>query len=538
MVHRRDARAGHRALLLGKRRAVPGRRRPGRQRRLEVVRIVVAPVVDARREGDAQIGRRGEDVLDERAGAPLGAARHPIERRRQPANGVVRTLLAVAVHAAPIDAGRQEVLGSDRPSPLSHRADIGRGHALIEGNAADVPGNAVDAVHGEEVAAEGLVVAEHPYLEVARVGERDAGAGADRRPSGVVGLLGERLERADLAVVAVFAEVARPDERAEAAVHRVVRLDVHVLEVGRDVVVDRSAFGGGDVREAVGIEEAPVDRQPEIADDMAAEQVELPRPAVADLRLRFDGLPSRAAADDVDDAAHAVVAVDARARPFDDLDAIDGVERQAAPVHPSAERIVDGNIVDEHERAADAARPDPAQRDTLRRRMRGQAAGTPEQAEGRELAEQIVRHDGGRLPNLGGIENRHAGGDVTQPLLGPRGGDGDLLENRCGREDDLHLSRPGQRLTLFGESASPDDERRLAFGGFVDRESAVWAGDGLLFCRAGRLHGDRGAGDGAATRVLDDAGDRRRGKRQRKKESEKHQSAPFLERKGKAPNYS
>ena len=67
------------------------------------------------------------------------------------------------------------------------------------------------------------------------------------------------------------------------------------------------------------------------------------------------------AADGVDDAAHRVVAVQARARSLDNLDAIHAFERDARPVHPAAERIVEGHAVDQHQRAADAARADAAQ---------------------------------------------------------------------------------------------------------------------------------------------------------------------------------
>ena len=53
----------------------------------------------------------------------------------------------------------------------------------------------------------------------------------------------------------------------------------------------------------------------------------------------------------------------------------------------------------EHQRAAHAARPDAAQRHALRGRMRRQAAGAPEQAEGRHLPQHVVGHHGRRLPD-------------------------------------------------------------------------------------------------------------------------------------------
>ena len=56
-------------------------------------------------------------------------------------------------------------------------------------------------------------------------------------------------------------------------------------------------------------------------------------------------------------------------------------ERHARPVDPAAERIVERDAVEQDERAALAARTDAAQRHALRRRLRDEAAGAPEQAE-------------------------------------------------------------------------------------------------------------------------------------------------------------
>ena len=118
--------------------------------------------------------------------------------------------------------------------------------------------------------------------------------------------------------------------------------------------------------------------------------------------------------DDVDDAAHRVVAVEARARPVDHLDAIDALERHARPIHPAAERIVERHAVDQHQRAADAARADAAQRDALRGRMRRQAAGAAEQAERRHLPQHVVGNDGGRLPDGFLLDDVGADGNVAE----------------------------------------------------------------------------------------------------------------------------
>ena len=131
------------------------------------------------------------------------------------------------------------------------------------------------------------------------------------------------------------------------------------------------------------------------------------------LRFQLEGSPRRAAGDDVDHATQAVVAV-ARARAVDHLDAIDALERNARPVDPAAKRIVEGHPVHEDKRAADTARPDPAQRHALRCRMRRQAAASPEQAEGRHLPEHIVGYDGRRLSNRLLFDDVRTDRDVAQ----------------------------------------------------------------------------------------------------------------------------
>ena len=161
--------------------------------------------------------------------------------------------------------------------------------------------------------------------------------------------------------------------------------------------------------------------------------------------LNFERAPRRPAADDVDDAAHGVVAVQARARAVDDLDALGALQRHARPVDPAAERIVERHAVDEHERAADAARPDAAQRDALRGRMRRQAARAPEQAERRNLPEHVVGDDGRRLP---GSARRSMtltlAGTSPSALLGPRRRDGDRLEQRRRRQHDVAAAAAGR----------------------------------------------------------------------------------------------
>ena len=265
-----------------------------------------------------------------------------------------------------------------------------------------------------------------------------------------------------------------------------------------------------DDRKAVGVEQAAVDGHADLAPDIRGEIVELRAIVIAVLRFELERPAGRTARHDVDDAAHGVVAVQARARSVHDLDAVHALERHAGPVHPPAERIVERDAVDEHQRAAHAARPDPAQRHALRGRMRGEAAGAPEQAEGRDLPEHIVGDDGRRHPDLLGIQHADARRNITEPLLGARGGHCDLFEQRGRRQHDLHRPRHvGHAFLFLGEAARPHDDGDVAGLGHVHGEPPVRARRHALFRAGLDPDDDRRARDDAAARIVHDTGNRR-----------------------------
>src|SRR4030095_4046950 len=93
----------------------------------------------------------------------------------------------------------------------------------------------------------------------------------------------------------------------------------------------------------------------------------------------------RPTGEDVDDAAERVIAPRARATAANDLDLLDPLQRDAVPVDPAAEGVVDRYAVDQHEGAAGTARADAAQREALGRRVRDEARRAPEEAEARDL---------------------------------------------------------------------------------------------------------------------------------------------------------
>ena len=339
-----------------------------------------------------------------------------------------------------------------------------------------------------------LEIAEHARLQIAFIGHPDADAAARRLPARVVHLV-------DLAVAAIFAEVAGAEECLHAIGGAVVELDVEVAVRDGRVVVDDPLFARRDDRESVRIEHAAVDADAEPVPDVAADEVELRAVVVAVLRFELERAPRRTRADDVDDAAHRVVAVQARAAAVHHLDPIGALQRHARPVHPAAERIVERRPVDEDERPAHAARPDAAQRHTLRRRVRRQAARPAEQAERGNLPQDVVGHYRRRRFDVVARQHADARRDVAGPLLAARGRHRHGFENRSGRYDDLELAGAVARRHargLFGEAARANDERHVLAVGRIDREAAVRTGHGLPLGAGRRLDDDRGADDGAA----------------------------------------
>src|SRR5207248_1310625 len=128
------------------------------------------------------------------------------------------------------------------------------------------------------------------------------------------------------------------------------------------VVIDGTALQRLHDRKPVCVHEAALDGSRHLVPLIAAEEVEFRAVVVAVLRFDVDRASGGMARDDVDDASHRDVAIQARGGIFGDLDAIDALEWNAGPVHPSAERIVEGNAVEQDERSALTTRTDPSQR--------------------------------------------------------------------------------------------------------------------------------------------------------------------------------
>ena len=125
VIKRRDARADDGVSLFGDGRSIVRRRQPGRDRRFEVVSVVVPPMIGARAQRHHQLRRRREDVLRERTQTLLRSARDAIHRQRRRLRdaddrgrrrGDVAVFLAVAVHPSPVGAGAERVRRCRSPS--------------------------------------------------------------------------------------------------------------------------------------------------------------------------------------------------------------------------------------------------------------------------------------------------------------------------------------------------------------------------------------------------------------------------------------
>src|SRR5207342_3111379 len=136
----------------------------------------------------------------------------------------------------------------------------------------------------EEVAVKVLEIAVDAGLELALVGQPHPDPAAHRGPPRVVDL-------EDLAVAPVLAEIPGAEEGLDPIGRAVIELGVEVPELHGGVVVDGAALVLDDDRKAVGVEEAAVDDDANLAPHVRETVVQLAAVAVAILRLQLDGPP-------------------------------------------------------------------------------------------------------------------------------------------------------------------------------------------------------------------------------------------------------
>src|SRR5262249_11119570 len=111
---------------------------------------------------------------------------------------------------------------------------------------------------------------------------------------------------------------------------------------------------------------------------------------VSKIGFQCECMRRRAARENLNDSAQSRVAVEIGAAPFNDLYTIDIHLRNATPIDPTAEGIVQGIAVQQHKRATRAVCAQPAQRDSLGSRICGETARSSKQAETGNLSQLIV----------------------------------------------------------------------------------------------------------------------------------------------------
>jgi hypothetical protein len=235
------------------------------------------------------------------------------------------------------------------------------------------------------------------------------------------------------AVATLLVERLEPPAPAPRIPERDVDPPVDGGVLGRGGHVDRAALVGAHHRVAVGVEQVAVDPVADPVGAVGPGEVELGRPALPRFRQQAQAVGLGARGEQLDDAAERRAPPRARAAAAHDLDALQRLPRDPAPVHPATERVVERGAVEQHQGAADAARADAAQRHPLGGRLRHHRAGAPEQREARRLAERVVDGDRARGGDLLPGEHRHVAGDVVDRLLEAAGGDHQrLLDPRSG----------------------------------------------------------------------------------------------------------
>ena len=220
-------------------------------------------------------------------------------------------------------------------------------------------------------------------------------------------------------------------------------------------------------------------------------------------RLDFGRFAGTDAADELDHAAERRIPPQVGRSSFDDLDAFQGELRNASPVDPPSEGIVQREGVVEDERAARSGSAQPAQAHALGRRVRGPAARPPEKGEPGNPPERVVENRGRRLDELTAGHHAHRSGRSGDRARRSGSRHRDLFGHALRKHDRDRRRRHGFHAG-FAASApgleSPDREGGTT--GNVQGERAV--GSRRRRGASGRRDGDDPGGrDGRAPRIAD-----------------------------------
>ena len=152
--------------------------------------------------------------------------------------------------------------------------------------------------------------------------------------------------------------------------------------------------------------------------------------------------------------AHRVVSEEARGRPADDLDPLDGPERRLVPGDVPVDRVVQRHAVQQDEGPVAA---EAAHRDVVRRRL-DRVAAPEREVQADDVPEGVVERPGRRVLDRLARDDGHAHRDVLGGPFASGGGDDDAVgpnEARFGRcRRRLLCKRPARR------ESSEESQRR------------------------------------------------------------------------------
>ena len=178
----------------------------------------------------------------------------------------------------------------------------------------------------------------------------------------------------------------------------------------------------------------------------------------------------------LDHAAERVRAIEIAGGAANDLDAVNGRERNTIPVDPAAERIVEGPAVGDDEGAAGPGAGDSTQRHALGRRIRDARRRASKQAEAGRVTQRVVDGTGGRCEKFCGRHDRRAGRRVDAHGAA-RCGDRHRFGQRTRIQDDPQCGVSGvERHHRLRKAVRTHAHNRALVRRFLEREPSVGPG--------------------------------------------------------------
>ena len=178
----------------------------------------------------------------------------------------------------------------------------------------------------------------------------------------------------------------------------VVAVGGHVHRPGRDLLADHDrAISAQPLRSSKKVERSAL---------LGSESGEAGGCLCPAIGSQTDTTPVRIKRQQLHHATKRIGSVEITRRAADDLNPVDCGLRNPVPVHPASERVVEGQAVGQHQRAARSRPGDPAQRHTLCGGIRDSRRRAPKQAEARRVPEHVVERAASGREDLGRADNR------------------------------------------------------------------------------------------------------------------------------------